>query len=485
MNSTIAAGISIADAVLSLAFIGDLSMGRPIDHSSRTAWLAARLASADGCSAADCRVAHDVALLRWSGCTANAEGFDDLLGDDVVGRERLMAMTLLVDAEQAAAIVPLAEIHCEVSGDIAQQLGMDAEVEAGLRNIFETWDGRGNPGQRRGFEVPRAVYHVALASDLEILSRQRGLKSALAAITRLGDSKYPAALVGHLVREAPAWLHALGEGAAELQTTLPAADVSQDARAVPLELIADVADLKLPWLAGQSRHVAECAAATGSLLGLDAAARNLLRRAGLVHAMGRAAVPNHVWQRAGRLSQADREQIRLMPYWTYRAAARIPGLRAEAELASHAYERMDGSGHYRNLSGPGLSTQQRVIATAVALVAVRSARPWRPPYTVDQAAGLLMDNVRSGQFDGQVVEAAIAAMSGETARAPSRAAGVLSEREREVLRRISLGESNKEVARFLDISPSTVRTHMESVFRKLDCSTRAAATLKAFAGGLI
>jgi DNA-binding CsgD family transcriptional regulator len=44
-----------------------------------------------------------------------------------------------------------------------------------------------------------------------------------------------------------------------------------------------------------------------------------------------------------------------------------------------------------------------------------------------------------------------------------------------VLRRISLGESNKEAARALQISPSTVRTHVESIFRKLQCSTRAAA----------
>jgi DNA-binding NarL/FixJ family response regulator len=65
------------------------------------------------------------------------------------------------------------------------------------------------------------------------------------------------------------------------------------------------------------------------------------------------------------------------------------------------------------------------------------------------------------------------------------ASGPLSERETEILRRISTGASNKEVARDLGISPSTVRTHVESVFRKLQCSTRAAATLKALTLGLI
>jgi DNA-binding NarL/FixJ family response regulator len=53
------------------------------------------------------------------------------------------------------------------------------------------------------------------------------------------------------------------------------------------------------------------------------------------------------------------------------------------------------------------------------------------------------------------------------------------------LRSISRGASNKEVARELELSPSTVRTHVESVFRKLECSTRAAATLKASSLGLL
>ena len=63
--------------------------------------------------------------------------------------------------------------------------------------------------------------------------------------------------------------------------------------------------------------------------------------------------------------------------------------------------------------------------------------------------------------------------------------GLPSERETQIPPRISSGASNKEVARDLGISPSTVRTHVESVFRKLQCSTRAAATLKALTLGVI
>ncbi len=79
----------------------------------------------------------------------------------------------------------------------------------------------------------------------------------------------------------------------------------------------------------------------------------------------------------------------------------------------------------------------------------------------------------------------LATASRITCAPPRRAASSLSQRELEVLRQISLGASNKEAARALNISPGTVRTHVESVFRKLACSTRAAATLKALTAGIL
>jgi HD-GYP domain-containing protein (c-di-GMP phosphodiesterase class II) len=470
--------IAVDDAIRSLAFIGDLSMGRPTDHSRRTARLAATLARAAGADDEDVQAAHDVALLRWSGCTANAAGFAELLGDDVASREQMFAQTLRpLSAAEVRGIAPLAEIHCEISGDIAVQLRMGARVELGLRHIFESWDGRGTPGLLAGEAVPAVVYHVALASDLEILSRVHGLDAALARIAALAGQRYPRALAGLLCDSAADWL-------AQLDEDEPAPPPAPERR-VPLTLVADVADLKLPWLAGQSRRVADCAQAAAALLGLDEAAGALLHRAGLIHGMGRAALPNHLWDKPGRLGDADRERIRLMPYWTFRAAGAIARLKAEAELASHAWEKQDGSGAFRGLAGAALSPAQRVLATSVALVALRSPRPWRPAHDADGAAQALRDEVARGRFDAEAAEAAIAALAGARPRTPARTAVALTGREADVLRRISLGESNKEVARALAISPSTVRTHVEAVLRKLECSTRAAATLKAFTMGLI
>jgi DNA-binding NarL/FixJ family response regulator len=109
--------------------------------------------------------------------------------------------------------------------------------------------------------------------------------------------------------------------------------------------------------------------------------------------------------------------------------------------------------------------------------------------SADQAAAVLGEEVSAGRFDADSVGALLSFEKEGHEPAVDRnrpaRASLLSPRETEVLRHISLGASNKEVARALLMSPSTVRTHVESVFRKLECSTRAAATLKASTLGLI
>ncbi len=466
--------VTVADAVQALAMVGDLSMGQPTDQSIRTAQLAVRIAAADGAGDAACATARWVALLRWSGCTANAAGFAALMGDDVGGRNAMLTHTLPANHPLTfTSVAPLAEVHCEVSGDIAGMLGLSAAVEEGLRHVFEHADGSGMPARLRAPDIPTVVYHVVLAGDLEILARAHGLDGALRLIRQMGDRKYPAALVELAAAHAREWLDALeGDAAA----TPAAAD-----HHVPLTVVADMIELKLPWLAGYSRRVAELASAAGAIAGLTAQQQACLARAALIHGIGRAAVPNTVWERSGKLHGADWEKIRLVPYWTARAATHVPALAAEAQLASHVYERIDGSGYFRSLAQEALSPSHRILAAAAAWTALCSPRPWRAAY--DPAAATALLTAQAGRFDPSAVDAVIAAAGHATIAPPKR--GVLSDREAEVLRHISTGASNKEAARALRISPSTVRTHMESIFRKLECSTRAAATLKALTAGLI
>ncbi|WP_460135164.1 HD domain-containing phosphohydrolase [Pseudomonas sp. S1_E04] len=473
--------IEMEGAIQALSMVGDLSMGQPFDQSRRTARLVQLLARTCQGEGEHIEVARQVALLRWSGCTANADGFTRLLGDDVEGRNAMLSQTLdAADVRAVQRATPLAQVHCEVSGDIARTLGLSASVEQGLRNVFEQFDGGGRPFGLRHPDVPDVVYQVVLAGDLEILSRVHGLDGALQWISTQRNQRYPAALTTELLRHAGEWLE-------QLRTAQEAPVCKQpDQREVSLTLVGDVIDLKLPWLAGYSRRSADLVRAAAQLSGLSQAAADQLGQAALIHGIGRAAVPNRVWNTPGALLEGDVEQARLVPYWTSRVCSQIPSLAVVGQLAAHAYERLDGSGYFRSLNGAALSDEQRLLAATLAWEALRNERPWRPAFSEEQATRVLLDEARQGRFDPRACQAVIAAARGELTAPGCKASGSpLTDRETEILRRISKGGSNKEVARQLGISPSTVRTHVESVFRKLQCTTRAAATLKALTSGLI
>ncbi|HEX8605692.1 MAG TPA: HD domain-containing phosphohydrolase [Pseudoduganella sp.] len=472
------ATVAASDAVQALAMVGDLTMGQPPGHSMRTARLAARVAQADGLAPGGVADAHLVALLRWSGATASAAGFAALTGDDVGGRNAMLTRTLPAGhALTPAGVLPLVQVHCEIAGDIARTLGLPAAVEQGLRRVFERVDGSGMPARLHGDDIPAVVFYAALAGDLEILSRAHGLDTALRLVGQLAGRKYPAALVERIVPHARGWLADADNDADNDEAAGPPPIAGAD---VSLALVADTLELKLPWLAGYSRRVAGLAQSAAALAGMPAAQQQCLARAALLHGIGRAAIPNPVWQRRGPLRSAEWEQVRRVPYWTARLATHVPALGAEAQLASHAYERLDGSGYFRRLPHDALGPAQRLLAAAAAWTALCAPRPWRAAY--DPAAATALLAAQGTRFDRHAVDAVIAAAAQP---ALPRRGGVLSDREVQVLRTIGGCASGREAARVLRISTGAVRTHVDSILEKLACSTRAAATLKALTLGLI
>ena len=479
MNNGLQVGISVNGALAAISRVGDLSMGQPLGHSRRVASLARMLGHAMHGEGEHLRVAEQVALLRWSGCTANAEGFSHLLGDDVAGRRAMLDLTLDAHSMQAVhQATSLAVAHCEVSGEVAKTLELGNAVETGLCRVFESYDGTGRPLGLKHERIPEVAYQVVLAGDLEILSRTHGVETALNWITEQSNQRYPASLAALLVQNAQEWL-------ANLEATPVAITDAVHDKDVSLTLVGDVIDLKLPWLSGFSRQVAQLAAEAARLCGQSEAAINLIAKATLIHGLGRAAIPNHLWNTPGPLAYGAAERTQLASYWTHKACAQINELAAAGEIAAHAYERLDGSGHFRALPADALRPEHRLLATAVAWVALRGDRPWRSAFSQYEAARTLKLDAARGLFDQQACDAVIAAALGEDGRFTKPTSSLLTERERQVLRHISQGASNKEAARILGISPSTVRTHVENIFRKLECSTRAAATLKGLTLGLI
>jgi HD-GYP domain-containing protein (c-di-GMP phosphodiesterase class II) len=251
-----------------------------------------------------------------------------------------------------------------------------------------------------------------------------------------------------------------------------------------LEAIADFADLKSPFTTGHSRGVAERAASAALRAGLGEPGAAELRRAGLVHDVGRLGVSNAVWDKPGSLSESEMERVRMHPYLTQRTFSRSARLAGLAEVAAAHHERLDGSGYPRGLAGGALSPEARILAAADAYQAMTEPRPHRPARSPEDAARQLREDLRAGRLDRDAVDAVLGA-SGHRVRRRREGPSGLTQREVEVLALLARGLSNKEIAARLVVSSKTVGHHIEHIYRKIDCSTRAAASLFAMQHGLL
>jgi HD-GYP domain-containing protein (c-di-GMP phosphodiesterase class II) len=247
----------------------------------------------------------------------------------------------------------------------------------------------------------------------------------------------------------------------------------------------DLVDLKTTFTSGHASGVADLAERAARELKLGDQSAVTVRRAAFLHDIGRAGVPNSVWERAGPLTGADREQVRLHAYHSERILSRSPVLIALAPLAGMHHERQDGSGYHRQLRSTTIPTAVRVLAAADAYQALTQDRPHRPAYAADAAAERLTREWKAGRFDQQAVDAVLAA-AGHRAHSPRRTwpAG-LSDREVEVLRLVARGRSTRDIARELVISPKTADHHVQHIYAKIAVSTRASATLFAIEHDLL
>jgi len=230
--------------------------------------------------------------------------------------------------------------------------------------------------------------------------------------------------------------------------------------------------------------VANLAAEAARFSGLPISEVTTIRRAGLVHDLGRLGVSNAIWDKPGPLTDTELERVRQHPYLTERMLSKISALDRSREIASRHHERLDGSGYPRGLTAVSLTASDRLLAAADAYHAMTEPRPYRPSLVAEAAAVNLRLEARAGRLDGEAVNAVLKA-AGHRAPARREWPNGLTAREVEVLQLLARGHSTKEIARQLFVAPKTASNHVEHIYTKLGVTSRAAATLFATQQGLV
>jgi HD-GYP domain-containing protein (c-di-GMP phosphodiesterase class II) len=505
-------GLRLAELLAALSLATDLGMGQPLEQALRTCLIALALGEQVELDGEELSEVYYCALLRFLGCTASAHQSAQMVGGDEIALRAAIAPVLGAPPREFVARVmptvgtgqrPLRRARliagmmssgqrqaregvradCEVGEALAQRLMLPPGVRAGLAAAFEQWNGKGLPDGIAGELIPLSARLVFLARDIEVLHRLGGEAEALAAVRRRAGVSYDPALA-HQFLQAPRELLAAAQTESPWEAVLahepePRPWVPQTRLDEVLSAFADFVDLKSPFTTGHSRVVAELAAAA------DGASATSLRRAGLVHDLGRASVPNGIWDKPGPLSDGEWERVRLHAYYTERILGRVGALSELATLAGMHHERLDGSGYHRGSSRAEIPAPARVLAAADAYQAMTQPRPHRPALEPDEAATQLESMARAGKLDPEAVQAVLSAAGHPPSRSRAAWPAELTDREVEVLRLICRGHTKKQVASALTISPSTADHHVRHIYQKAGVQTRAGATLFALEHDLL
>jgi HD-GYP domain-containing protein (c-di-GMP phosphodiesterase class II)/DNA-binding CsgD family transcriptional regulator len=445
-------------------------------------------------------------LLRFAGCAATSHEIAAALGGDdvavrsagdlidptVPGEAQRFLAGLGVSAGQLRALggppgvarlkAAGARADCEVGASLAGRLGLPEDVGRAVLDAFERYDGCGVPGGRAGDEIALAARYAAVGFTAVMFDFAGGAATAGQTVARWSGRALDPAVAAVFLDTPDELLRACDPDdlwAAVVDCEPQPRRVFGDDAALDDALagFGDAADLKSPWFTGHSGGVARLARTAA--VRLEPAIAGLVHRAGLVHDIGRVAVPTGIWERPRALRPEEWDVVRLHPYHGGRILARSPVLAPLGQVACRHHERTDGTGYPAGIGGSALDMAARLLAAADVFHALGEARPHRPAVSLAEAARVLTGL----PLDRDAVRAVLAAADVPAVALPRLPAG-LTERELDVLRLLAAGRTKREIAGDLVISPSTVHTHTVRIYAKCGVSTRAALAMFAMRHGL-
>lgn len=174
-----------------------------------------------------------------------------------------------------------------------------------------------------------------------------------------------------------------------------------------VQAVAAAAEMRDPYTAGHQRRVATLAAAIARRMGLSDEEIKGIHLAGLVHDLGKIAVPAEILNRPGTLSAAQFEMIKEHARAGHEILHGVEMPWPVADMVLQHHERLDGSGYPAGLADGAILPGARVLAVADVVEAISSHRPYRPCLGTEAALAEIEAN-RGRLYDSDAVDACLA-----------------------------------------------------------------------------
>ncbi len=174
--------------------------------------------------------------------------------------------------------------------------------------------------------------------------------------------------------------------------------VDEQAETVLLSLARSI-EAKDPYTEGHGARISQYAVAMGEDLGLSWDQIRSLELAGLLHDIGKVAVPDAILLKSGPLSPAERKIVEQHPLIGEHICEPMMAFREVLPIIRHHHERFDGSGYPDRLAGERIPLTARVIQVADIYDALTTDRPYREAMTAGDAFAVMREEAGNGWLD--------------------------------------------------------------------------------------
>jgi putative nucleotidyltransferase with HDIG domain len=410
----------LSEVVSALSYVLDITEGQAPGHAVRTCVIGMRIAEVLRLSPSDRSALFYTLLLKDLGGSGIATRLSRMFAaDDFVLKrahrlidwtsghdllhyafthsrvgEGLVARawnTMLIGLSEKDNWRELSATRSARGAELASMLGLGEETADGIRALDEHWDGAGLPEGRHGNQIPLLARIAGLAQSVESFASAFGVDAAYEMVRQRRRTWFDPALVNALhsfERDHPFWTKSFAaDRLAQVSLleppdhVLPADETRLDSVA---EVFARVIDGKSAYTVRHSENVAAIAVAIAGELGASSEELVTLRRAGLLHDIGKVGISNLILDKPGDLTDAEIAEMRKHTGYTLQILGSVRRFAPFAALAAAHHERLDGSGYHQGLTADALPLAARILAVADVAEALSAHRPYRNAMSRDE-----------------------------------------------------------------------------------------------------
>ena len=161
---------------------------------------------------------------------------------------------------------------------------------------------------------------------------------------------------------------------------------------------------KDPYTGGHCERLAEYSAALGKRIGLTEDQITALRRAGIVHDIGKVAVPDSILLKPAALTLEERTLMQEHAMVGERICAPLKAFRLVLPIIRHHHEKLDGSGYPDGLRGDRIPVTARVLQIVDVYDALTTARPYKRAFSIPETLQIMEQEVGRGWWDADIFE---------------------------------------------------------------------------------